>query len=532
VSTQVPVSSSSVNQSSQPYQGRGYEFQTSAFNDGLWYAAFGLNDQYAFYVVNMGPVRPNKWQHLVMTYSPTTGQVFYNNGVRYPSSGGYIDFVHNTTANFLIGAAFLGISGLETYWNGQVDEVAVYTKALTQAQVQAHYQAALYGATTAPVFTTQPSSQVVQVGSTVTFTAAAEGTTPITVQWLKNGTPIAGKTTTTLTLTNVYYTDAGSYQLRAANPVGTNTSLAAVLSVEPANPNFANLTNGLVLHLKFDGNYTDATGRGNNGSPVGAPTFVPGKIGSSALHYSTTTSTGGSLGTVVSSNYVTLGVRPDLQFGSNVNFSIAYWVRLPSGYVRGDLPFFCNDVGSLGNPGYTFAPGYTNGTWAYSLNGLREGSFTLINDGNWHSLVHTVDRQGNATTYLDGVVDDISFVANNQTLDTGLPTNIGQDSSGGYNETGSADIDDLGVWTRVLSGYEALSIYNVGQNLGMSFDSYGPVTMTLNHLANGNIEVIWLAGTLVSAPTLNGPWTPVVGATAPYYQFTPSGTGTFYRIKL
>ncbi|MDB6068090.1 MAG: Immunoglobulin I-set domain protein [Pedosphaera sp.] len=534
VANQTPVSSESVNSSSPPYQGRGYRFDASSFNDGLWYSAFGLNDQYVSYVVKMGPVHPNQWSHLVMTYSPTTGQVFYNNGVRFPTSGGYANFVRNTTAHFLIGACLPNYGGLEEYWNGQVDEVAVYKTALTQAQVVAHYQAALYGTSTAPVFTLQPKSQVVQVGSTVTFTAKAEGTTPITVQWLKNGSPIVGQTNSTLTLANVYYTNGGSYQLGAANPVGTNSSTAAILTVEPANPAFANLTNGLVLHLKFDGDLVDATGRGNNGTAVGAPTFVAGKIGGSALHYSTAVSApSGHGGTVTSSNFVTLGVRPDLQFGATTNFSVAYWVRLPAGYVGGDLPFFCNDAGSLGNTGYTFAPGYTNGTWAYSLNGLREGSFTAINDGQWHSLVHTFDRQGIATTYIDGADDDESFIANNQTLDTGLPTNIGQDNTGGYNEAGSADIDDIGVWTRVLSGYEALSIYSVGQTYGKSFDSYGPVTITLNHLANGNIEVIWLGGTLQSAPTLNGPWTAVGGASAPYFQFTPAGAGNvFYRVKL
>jgi hypothetical protein len=528
VATQSPVASASINQNSSPYQGRGYRFEASAFSDGLWYAAYGRNDAYVSTVVSMGPVVPNKWSHLVMTYSPTTGQVFYNNGVRFPSAGGYANFTRNSTADFLIGAAFPNIS-LEEYWNGQVDEVAFYTNALTQTQVQAHFQAALYGTTTAPVFTVQPRSQDLPVGGTLTLTSKAEGTTPITIQWLKDGTPLAGQTNTTLTVTNLYYTDAGNYQLRAANPVGTNNSATAVVKVLPASPTFANLTNGLVMHLKFDGTYTDATGRGNNGTPVGSPSFVPGKLGS-ALHYFTTT-TGGTSPVVTSSNYVTLGLRPDLQFSSNINFTVAYWVRLPAGYVLGDLPFLCNDIGSLGNTGYTFAPGYKNGTWAYSLNSLRLGSAGSINDGNWHSLVHSIDRQGIAVTYLDGVDVDESFAANGQSLDTGAPTNIGQDSTAAYPEEGSADIDDMGVWTRTLSAYEAFSIYSVGQNFAKSFDSYGPVTLTIQSTPTG-IQLIWAAGTLLQADSLSGPWTAVPGAVSPYYKTTTGASKKFYRVQL
>jgi hypothetical protein len=526
VASQSPVSSASINQNSSPYQGRGYRFEASAFSDGLWYAAYGRNDAYVSTVVSMGPVVPNHWSHLVMTFSPTAGQVFYNNGVRFPTSGGYADFTRNSTADLLIGAAFPQVGGLEEYWNGQVDEVAFYTNTLTQAQVQAHYQAALYGTSTAPVFTKQPGSQDLPVGGTLTLTAKAEGTTPITIQWLKDGTPLAGQTNGTLTVTNLYYTDAGNYQLRAANPVGTNNSASAIVRVLPPNPTFANLTNGLVMHLKFDGTYTDATGRGNNGTPVGSPSFVPGKLGS-ALHYSTATSGG----VVTSSNFVTLGFRPDLQFSSNINFTVAYWVRLPVGYAAGDLPFLCNDSGSLGNTGYTFAPGYDNGTWAYSLNSLRLGSTISINDGNWHSLVHSIDRQGIAVTYLDGVDVDESFVANGQSLDTGAPTNIGQDSTAAYPEAGSADIDDMGVWTRTLSAYEAFSIYSVGQNFGKSFDSYGPVTLTIQPTATG-FQLIWAAGTLLQADTLTGPWTPVSGAAAPYYKATTGATKKFYRVQL
>jgi hypothetical protein len=51
---------------------------------------------------------------------------------------------------------------------------------------------------------------------------------------------------------------------------------------------FPNLTNGLVLHLSFDGDYNDTSGLGNNAYPGGSPTFItPGRIGVSALDVNT-----------------------------------------------------------------------------------------------------------------------------------------------------------------------------------------------------------------------------------------------------
>jgi len=88
----------------------------------------------------------------------------------------------------------------------------------------------------APVFTVQPASQVVLYGSTVSFTALAAGTAPISYQWSKDSTPISGATSSTLTLTNVQTADAGSYTIAASNAVGTATSSAAILAVTTTVP--------------------------------------------------------------------------------------------------------------------------------------------------------------------------------------------------------------------------------------------------------------------------------------------------------
>jgi len=84
---------------------------------------------------------------------------------------------------------------------------------------------------TAPHITAQPQGKSVSEGETVVLVAAAEGTSPLSYQWLKNGSPISGQTGLTLTLANVTVADAGSYTFKATNPVGSATSDAAVVAV-------------------------------------------------------------------------------------------------------------------------------------------------------------------------------------------------------------------------------------------------------------------------------------------------------------
>ncbi|HEX3728372.1 MAG TPA: glycosyl hydrolase family 28 protein, partial [Opitutaceae bacterium] len=82
-----------------------------------------------------------------------------------------------------------------------------------------------------PVITTQPASQLVAAGATVTFTVAAASTAAPTYQWSKNGAAISGATSATLTLTNVQAASAGGYAVTVKNATGSNTSDDAILQV-------------------------------------------------------------------------------------------------------------------------------------------------------------------------------------------------------------------------------------------------------------------------------------------------------------
>lgn len=83
----------------------------------------------------------------------------------------------------------------------------------------------------APVITTQPISSMVLLGDSVSMSAAATGTRPVSWQWRLGNALVTGATNDTLDLLSVTRDDAGSYTVRASNGAGTATSAAAHISV-------------------------------------------------------------------------------------------------------------------------------------------------------------------------------------------------------------------------------------------------------------------------------------------------------------
>jgi hypothetical protein len=82
-----------------------------------------------------------------------------------------------------------------------------------------------------PGITLQPTNQTVLAGTTVHFSTAASGTTPLSYQWQFKGTNLDGAVSQTLGLTNVQPAQAGDYRAVASNAGGSATSAVAVLTV-------------------------------------------------------------------------------------------------------------------------------------------------------------------------------------------------------------------------------------------------------------------------------------------------------------
>lgn len=95
-----------------------------------------------------------------------------------------------------------------------------------------------------PVVTVSPASQMVPLTGLLQLTGAAQGQSPLAFQWYFNGTNlvddgrITGSSTGTLSISNILYSDAGSYYFVVTNSFGAATSTVATIAVYFAPPAF------------------------------------------------------------------------------------------------------------------------------------------------------------------------------------------------------------------------------------------------------------------------------------------------------
>lgn len=479
------------------------------------------------------------WNFVALVVEPTKATIYLDDGTGLVTA---VNEVNHGTEEFN-GVLRLGAdSATGRQFNGSIDEVAVFDRALGAdeiARLQAAGRAGTYSPTALSI-TASPRSATVLAGTQQALSGRAAGSVPIRYQWRRNGSDIPGAIRSRLAFNPAEVGDTGVYELVAKQGDVTRNTTAATLTVKPV-PSYLDVREGLVLHLPFDGGYGDTSGRGNNGSAVGSPAFTAGRIGSGALRYNTTVADGA----ISAANYVSLGTPADLAFGSG-SFSVAFWTKFTG--QPGDLPFLCNNTDSFGGAGFVIAPSWASGSWSWSLNdgaspaswpgfaaqyGNDAGFPDTLNNGQWHHVVHVIDRNAEVTTFVDGAkVHAKSIAGLTFNTDTGLPVTIGQGANGDYAVAGSFEMDDLGVWRRALTEYEAMSIFIVGNTHGRSFDVPAPAEVVLTFkVEGGNLVLGWTSGTLEGSTSVTGPWLPVSGTGNGAATITPDGDLRFFRVK-
>jgi hypothetical protein len=129
------------------------------------------------------------------------------------------------------------------------------------------------------------------------------------------------------------------------------TALAAF--VIPATAR-ADIHDQLVVHLRFDGDVQDYSGRGNNGTIVQSGANSPYVTGVIGQAYQTT---GKIVGIDVStSSYITLGNPADLNFDGSSDISFSWWGMYNGSDQHDDIPWLSNkDWNSGGNRGWVLS---------------------------------------------------------------------------------------------------------------------------------------------------------------------------------
>jgi hypothetical protein len=175
------------------------------------------------------------FNHVAVTYDKSSGTgTLYLNGTNVASLNLGV-FTPQTTYNLILGSR----PSSPYYYNGLMDEMSVYERALSGGEIQTIYLAGSAGKCEPhepPMIVSQPVGQVAVLGSTATFSVGAAGTVPLRYQWKFNQSNILASvnptaTNATLVLNNVQAGNAGNYSVLVTNLLGSTNSTNAALTV-------------------------------------------------------------------------------------------------------------------------------------------------------------------------------------------------------------------------------------------------------------------------------------------------------------
>lgn len=121
--------------------------------------------------------------------------------------------------------------------NAQTNDVGSYQVTVTNNYGAISSAAATLTILVPPSIVSSPTNRRVLVGGNVSFSVTVVGTQPLSYQWQKDGTnltdegSISGSTHSTMTITNLQFSDDGAYDVVVSNAYGVDVSTAATLNV-------------------------------------------------------------------------------------------------------------------------------------------------------------------------------------------------------------------------------------------------------------------------------------------------------------
>ena len=315
-------------------------------------------------------VNDEQWHHVAATYDGSTISIYVDGtlDVSEPASGSIIQ----TSDGLTIGDN-AGQTGL--FWNGLIDEVSLYNRALSVDEIAAIYAAGEGGKCFVPVppsIITEPADAAVSVGNAAVFSVQAAGGQPLSYQWSFNGTEIPDATNSTLLLTNVQFNQAGPYSVFITNVSGFIGSTPAMLTVNPTLPCDPTPV-GLVAWWRAEGDATDSIGT-NNGALQGGADFAGGEVGTAFAFDG-------------ASGFVTIPDSPSLDTFSNA-ITIELWMKSSVLTVNPNN----GAMVSKGGSSWELVTTSHSTTVTVGLGGV--GGLTgqqNVNDGQWHHVAATYD---------------------------------------------------------------------------------------------------------------------------------------------
>ena len=213
------------------------------------------------------------WYHLAGTCDGTNARVYVNGAFR-GSKAVQTNYI-GTDAGTRIGTSVSNPGG--DAFTGLVDEVAIYNRALSDAEILGLYTAGaggkLPGGAPPTITSFLATNTTLSPGDAVTFAATASGpTSEFNYQWYLDGVPLSFGTNAVLLLSNVQPSQAGLYTVAVGNSFGTtlrnNSAGVTVVEVQRATNLVPTLIVSSALGLVNRIEYQDSLARTNNWLPL------------------------------------------------------------------------------------------------------------------------------------------------------------------------------------------------------------------------------------------------------------------------
>jgi hypothetical protein len=323
----------------------------------------------------------------------------------------------------------------------------------------------------------QPSQLTLYPGIAFTYSVVAQGTAPLSYQWLKNGVAVAGATTSAYVAassagTNIYsiavsnnfgggsITLSGTASLvGAALPAGAFAT--KILSDHPiAYWRLGDATNSTVA-AEYAGGHTGTY----NSVQLGAPGYSPLFDTDAAAGFGSLSPTDSYL----AENDNSAGGVPLIDFakpvGSNAQFSVEAWIKGPAGQNSAGSAIVAK--GNSGSDTFVLDASAPGGNFRFYTRKPGGGTSAVFSssapDGNWHHLVAVCDEaSGSTSLYVDGInTGTVTGLGGTGLYSSPGPISIGaQNSGGGYNNQFIGTIDEVSIYNYALTSGQVLAHYN------------------------------------------------------------------------
>ena len=382
------------------------------------------------------------WVNLVISIRDKRA-TFSINGIPTGTSCFGSDF---TLPSVDVGAP-LTIGSFEGDWyNGALDDVRIYNRALSDTEVKSLYDSERFPDT---VISAQPASLIVPLGGAAQLSVTATNPIPtvqFAYQWFKDGAKLMGATNSTLNLGQLRLAQIGNYTVTVDDGISKLTSTEANVSLQGVD---SAIWKGLIASYTFEGNFNDSSGFGDSLVPYGVVNIVEQgrRPETKAARVS------GSDGFLVGPERAWFsGAEPR---------TISVWLKPESTSTNVSTIVTLGGIEDCSQRFSLQVPSAQNGIrfdGGDCSNGVRSKTFVGSSvSGKWTQAVITYDGTS-VRCYVNGLASGTAYAVALNT-DPIAPLVIGN-TVGTDGEGFSGWIDDVRLYNRSLSATEVRSLFN------------------------------------------------------------------------